>query len=232
MRKKYLALFITGLFAGDIQAEWEFELSPYLYLLNAKADVNSDIYSGTLTRSFNQIYKVLDNAYFLKFIAKNDHWVSSFGMTHAKVSYHGDIDAISISAMAKYRTIYGTTGYQFIINPNLNIDLMAGLRYWEFKSSISADGANVNPSKYWSEPLLIAKATYQFIPDFFIEGNAELGTFSKNHSWQLGGNLNYNISDNWSAVIGYKWEYVKPNIEAADLKIKTNGAIIGASYRF
>ncbi|EJK8625231.1 hypothetical protein ACY19I_19815 [Morganella morganii] len=232
MKKKSLPILTICLFISNAQAEWEFEASPYLYLLNTNANINSDIYSGTLTRSFGQILKNLDNAYFFSFSAKNNHWISSFSITHAKLTHNGIIDSIPFSAMAKYTSLYGATGYQFNITPDLNIDLMAGVRHWAFKSSLSVGDKNESPSKYWVEPLIIAKTKYQLTPKVSMELNTEISIHSNNHSRQLGTNISYGISKNWSATIGYKWEYLKPDIDGIDLKIKTNGAVLGGTYRF
>lgn len=240
MKKSSLLIAASCLFASAAQAEWQFEISPYVYFLNAKAEVNSALYHGTLRQSFSQIFKNLDNAFFLRTIARNDHWVIEAGAAHAKVSYDDHIGVpygpqtinLPISAMAKYTALDLIGGYTFKPRENFSVDLMGGLRYWAFKSSLSFGPESEHPTKYWTQPLIVTRAIYDISPDFALVGRGELGTFSSDHSWTIGLNLDYKITQNWIANVGYKWEYFKPNIEISDIKIRTNGFTLGFSYRF
>lgn len=215
---------------------WQFDITPYLFLPNVKADISTPVESGRLKMPFSKIDKMIDQAYFLQFVASKNQWISMVNAQRVKLkkSTHVELDKNSedASGTIRYTSIYAATGYHFQVTEPFTIDLLGGARYTRIKDNFSLARESVQLKTNWFTPMLQLRTKYEFTPNFNAMIYANTDVFSSNRTWIATGVLNYYITKHWIADAGYQWQHVKSGTDLVKTRTRLHGFLFGVTYRF
>lgn len=109
----------------------------------------------------------------------------------------------------------GFAGYRLPIdNPRLKLFGIAGARYFSVNADIGLNvpvagvGLSDSQGRDWVDPLIGLTGRYQLDGKYFVTGEADIGGYARNITWQTFGALGYQFSSAVSATVGFRALYV------------------------
>jgi hypothetical protein len=89
-------------------------------------------------------------------------------------------------------------------------------------------------NKQWVDPIIGARAQYNFNDRWFVAGNADIGGFgvSSDITWSLEATVGYNFTRNVSAELGYRHLYTDYSDGGFDYEMAQAGIYTGLNIRF
>lgn len=237
---KTLITLLIGI-SGQAQAEdWVFQISPYLYMPNVTNDIKTPYTPAmSLERPFSEVYSALDDALFIQALARKDNWVTLADLNYSKLSQEGHVTLPFVGRQhatgeIKYTSLSLMTGYRFIPEQyqQLSFDLLGGLRYWSFKNQLSLSSYQASFSKQWVEPVIAGRLRYSITKDLSFIGYIDRDMSLDNQSWQWSALVNYDLTKSTSLSAGYKAQRIHPVLSKESIVSKSEGILVGFSYRF
>jgi hypothetical protein len=227
---------------------YQFFVTPYLWLASVHAttltplarepQVNSNV-------STIDLLSHLDGAPFmgsfearygaLGFLADAIHLPVSTKITTHDIFFQGG------NAELKADTGTGIALYRFLEDPVQFADAGLGFRAWGFSANLSLNpgllqGAAVNRSAGWTDPLIGGRYHREFGNGFGLTAYGDVGGFGVGaHSdWQVLGTIDYTLNPSWNLHLGYR--SLNFNITGSEgnfgFNVHMRGPIIAGTFRF
>jgi hypothetical protein len=130
-------------------------------------------------------------------------------------------------------------GYRVVNLERGSIDLLAGVRIWHLRSSITFGAGRLpqvdaSESKNWADPVVGARGIYSLSPRLFLSGKFDVGGFDvgSHATGQLFGAAGINIKPRLALMAG--WRYLAVNYKSDGFIFNTamHGPIFGAKFKF
>lgn len=223
-------------------ASWRAQLTAYAWLpsLSGTIALGDGLPTFHESMSRSDILKDLNGAFFLNGTLRHDRFVLMGDLTWASVSrdanlpqslgglpIKGKVDTLALTALA---------GYSVIEQSDFTLDLAAGARAWRLKGTVDVDALSAHGSKTnsWVEPVIAARARWQFAPDWSLIAYVDGGGFDlgKSRTWQVYGTLNYRVNDQFYVSAGWRHLSLRYNDGGEILDSDLTGPLVGATYRF
>lgn len=222
---------------------WEFAITPYFWAAGVKADIetpqgeeiNSDL-------SFGDILDALKFALMFSFDAKHGRFVSTqdFFLISLGDSADGHIGPIPLDADLDLKLRWTTHlfGYRVVDKGPMFVDLLAGGRFTMIKVDLDLDVLqqtfNRDSKKTEFGPVIGSRVRFPLGDKWGVGINGDIGGFGvgADLSWELIGNIQYDISDRWRLAAGWRHLYAKQTKNDFDVHIKLDGPILGVTYSF
>ncbi|MBC2859439.1 hypothetical protein [Stappia sp. 28M-7] len=241
-----LALGAGLLPAAGAQAQegWRFQITPYAWAPSLSGNIRPRpaLPTASFDRPFSDILENLDGAFFLSGTARYDRFVVFGDFTWSAVSEQDRIAlpfapfGFDVHGQVRQLSATLTGGYSVVDRPEFTLDLMAGARLWYLDASVNiqAAGLAANQSDTWLDPVVAARARWQFAPDWSVIGYADFGGFGAGSqlTWQAVGTLNYRVTDNVFVSAGYRHMGLDYDRGGMRLDIDMSGPLAGVTYRF
>ena len=228
--------------------EWQFELTPYLWLAGIKGEFGNGVAGGQPPRvdaSFDNLLDSLDAIFMGSFEARKGQWAFlgdivylSFSkdtsiklapnLASPGVKLNSELEGTVFSLGAAYRVAPGPT----------SIDVLGGLRYYSLKPSVNVTvGAVqrlVEPKSEWTDPILGARVRHAFSPTWAFTGYADIGGFGvgSDFTYQVYVGVEYAFSKTFSAKLGYRQLHFDYEKNDRNLDLTFGGAVLGLGLRF
>ena len=242
-----LGIFILG-WRPAIADEWQFQLTPYLWLAGIKGEFGNGVAGGQPPRvdaSFDNLLSSLDMLFMGSFEARNGRWgvlgdvvYLSFSkeasiklapnLPSPGVKLDAEFDGTILSLGATYRIATGAT----------TVDVLGGLRYYSLKPSVSVTIGPiqrvVEPNSDWTDPIIGMRARHQFSPKWAVNGYADIGGFGvgSDFTYQVYVGMEYAFTKTFSANLGYRQLYVDYKKDDRKIDLTFGGAMVGIGIRF
>lgn len=231
---------LHGVVAAQAQADdnWRFQLTPYVWMSGLDGHIRP--FQGAPTadvdKSFSDILKNLDAAFFLTGTARKGPWV-----LHADVSYASTSDAaqlpLGLSANARVRqsSVTLTGGRNWQPTPHASLDLLGGVRLWDIKATVQVPGvASAQSTTFFADPVIALRWRQDLAPRWSTLVYADVGGFGvgSDFTGQLMASINYQWQENWYLSLGYRHLRVNYRHEGRRLDFGQTGPLIGATYQF
>lgn len=221
---------------------WRAQLTAYAWLPSLDGTIalgdGLPVFHESMSRS--DILKDLNGAFFLNGSLRRDRFVILGDFTWSSVSkdgilptpignlgIEGKVDALFVTALA---------GYSVIEQPAFTLDLAGGARAWRLKASVDVAALDFRGSKTnsWVEPIIAARARWQFAPDWSLIGYVDAGgsDIGKSRTWQLYGTVNYRVNDQFYVSAGWRHLSLRYRDGSQSIDTDLSGPLIGATYRF
>lgn len=222
------------------------QISPYVWAAGIDADVSPFRRAPTvpIDLSFGEVLDSLRLGGFVNLWARRDRFVISADAMHVDLSDRGDVAALpglgptpGLSARVDSRQTAATlmAGWRARTGPGLTLDLLAGLRWWDLSTTVSARFAGL--SRSWSEgfswvdPVAGLRAFLPLGTRASVLIQADVGVGAR-RTWQALGTLNYVLTDHLSASAGYKALAVDYNEDGHVFDATLSGPVLGLTWRF
>ncbi|WP_157961718.1 hypothetical protein [Acuticoccus kandeliae] len=224
--------------------EWSFGIAPYFWGAGLSGDIAQfGLPAISVDASFSDIWDSLD----FGAMAVTEFRFRRFGvftdLVYVKLSgakaTEESILADSVSLNTQTLTFTIAPEYRAIETDKASLDVMAGARVWSVDTDLRfrggvLDGVSANDGDTWVDPLIGIKGRYDFTDRFFVTGWGMIGGFgvSSEFMWDAWGGLGYQISNNFSAVVGYRGMGVDYKDDGFKYDIIEHGPVIGGILRF
>jgi opacity protein-like surface antigen len=231
-----------------IADEWQFQLTPYLWLAGIKGEFGNGVAGGQpphVDASFDNLLSSLDMLFMGSFEARNGRWgvlgdlvYLSFSkdasiklapnLPSPGVKLNAELDGTVFSLGATYRVATGATA----------VDVLGGLRYYSLRPSVNVTigpvQRAVEPNSDWTDPIVGMRVRHEFSPKWALNGYADVGGFGvgSDFTYQVYLGMEYAFSRTFSANLGYRqlhFDYQKDN---SNLNLTFGGAMLGLGVRF
>jgi hypothetical protein len=224
-------------------SDWEFAGTPYLWASGAKAKIETPQGENiNVDESFTDILGDLKFAMMGAFEAKHGRFVSVQDLMYLSIgsSAHGHLGPIPLDAHVdeKLLTTSHLFGYRVVDNGPMFVDVFAGGRLTSIKVDLDIDAPLVSfhrsSKKTQFGPVIASRVRFPLGDKWGVGVYGDLGGFGvgADLSWQLLGTVQYDISDRWRLLAGWRHFYAKQTKNDFDVHLKLDGPILGATFRF
>lgn len=225
------------------QPYWSFTAGTYLWAAGMSGDVGQfGLPPVSVESSFSDILKHLDFGAMLVAELRYGDFGLFNDFMYIKLSGENatprGIVANSVSVDSQSVTYTAAGEYRLIDDPSGSLDLLAGARVWSVDTDISFsggvfDGQTFSEGDTWVDALAGVKGRLNLNHEWYLSGWAMAGGGSSDYMWDLWGGVGYQVSDKFSALVGYRASGVNyDNGDGFVFDVVQQGPVIGAIYRF
>lgn len=228
-------------------AEWQYELTPYLWAARMNGDVKvGPLPKTTLDMKFSDILSTLDFGFMSAFEARKGQWGLLFDGMYMKNSDSASASrsgAPTVDAKMKLRqTMLSAAMFYRVSDGEAPVDIIAGLRYNNIDSDAKINAAingltgtiKEEGRKHWTDPYIGIRARYPIAERWAATAYGDIGGFNvgSDRTWQASLGLSYAISKTASANFGYR--YLKTDYDEGGFlyDMRNDGVYGGVSFRF
>lgn len=228
---------------GSGGSGWEFAVTPYLWASGTKVDIDTPQgESIKVDESFTDILGDLKFAFMGTFEVKHGRFVSVQDIIFLSLgsSADGHIGPIplDVDVDEKLLTTTHLFGYRVVDQGPMFVDLFAGARITSVKVDLDLTGPlqtiERDSKKTEFGPVIASRFRAPLGGKWGVGIYGDLGGFGvgADLSWQLLGTVQYDLSDRWRLLAGWRHFSAKQSKNDFDVHIKLDGPILGATYRF
>ena len=146
----------------------------------------------------------------------------------------------TISAEVKYKETILTPefGVRVIQHEKINVDLLAGFRYWHMETTLNLTPAPANnlfntSAKSWADPLIGARfqlpLSTKMTATVWGDYNPLAGVGAK-LDYQIVAALSYKIKPKWALDAGWRYLYLDYRKTILDTQVAMSGVVLGVTY--
>ncbi len=226
--------------AADHEGQgWSYQITPYVWAAGLGGDITPFTGAPTvsISKSFSEILKDLDAAFFISGFARRDRFVLLGDLSYSSSSKAG-IAPGGIPAEGKLSqtslTLAG--GYRVVSEPTVSVDLLGGARLWRLKASVAtpAPVPQGSFSKTFVDPIVAVRANFALAPRWSAIAYADVGGFGvgSRSTGQFVGTVNYQMRDDFYLSGGYRVLNVDYRSGGTRVDVTMSGPLFGATWRF
>jgi len=230
----FVSSFSNNLYAGE---NWEFELSPYIWMVSMKGDITVKGQTSDVDLSFSDFLDDLKFAAAAHFEATKKKgprlgfWLDG---TYMKLESDANIGPINLDIQNQFLIVEGAFFLNLdkwilgrnsnSLNGNLNkpyisLDAFAGARYWYMDAEFDFKGqgpigvsGNLKADQNWVDPFIGLRSWIYLNDRLRMTLRADFGGFgigsASDFSWLGWVGFLYSITERIEAVIGYRALYI------------------------
>lgn len=239
MRNLFAAASLITLALPAAAGEWRGQITPYVWATGLGGDITpfSGAPSMSFEKSFSDLMKDLDGAFFLSGYARRDRLVVMGDFSWSSSSKSGWIPP-GVPAEGKLTqsslTLLG--GYRAVAQERLALDLLAGARAWSIKGSVSAAGGALksSPSEEFVDPILALRANVALAPRWSALVYLDFGGFGlgSEQTGQVVATANYQVNDALYISAGYRHLMLDYRSGGTRMDVTMSGPLVGLTWRF
>lgn len=240
MKSLVFATALATCAAGAATAEeWTTQITPYAWAAGMGGTLTP--YRGapslSFDKSFSDVMEDLDAAFFLSGSARRDRLVILGDFSWSSSSRAGRLDSgIPAEGELTQRSVTLTAGYRAIQNDRMSLDVLAGMRAWKLKASVSVAGGAISAShtETFVDPIIAARARFDLSPRWsavFYYDRGGFGVGSESTS-QAVVTANYRVNDRLGIAAGYRRLDVDYRSGGTRMDVTMSGPVVSLSWRF
>jgi hypothetical protein len=225
------------------QDGWSFAISPYAWLPGLSTSVDTAQGTVDIDTSASDAISDLDFAFMAAAEARKDRWGLILDYIYSDISTSDDTPLgllWSSGEIDTKMTVFTTyAGYRVFENDRALVDVLGGARFYWLDVDLTLQpgllpGQSFDLKGNWADPVLGARARYDFTDKWFGTALADYGGFggSSEESWQALATVGYQFNPAWSVQGGWRYLDTKKRLEGIDVDVGLNGAVVGFTYRF
>lgn len=222
----------------------EILVTGYLFAsaLNGRASTTSSLPPANIDLSFGDVLDDLDFGFMTTVEMRRGRWGFMGDLMYSKVSPGGTVPGpLPLNASLEQRStiLQANALYRVHEDAKLDVDLGAGLRYWNIdnQGSVSLTGGGSAPfadNKSWMDPVVMARATARLGGPWSMTIAGDVGGFGAGSelTYQLLGSINYNKDERKTFRVGYRVLSVDYNKDGFVYDIRMQGPVVAMTFRF
>jgi hypothetical protein len=141
-----------------------------------------------------------------------------------------------VDVKVKGNVVEGYVGYELTGSKTSHVDVFAGARYYDLKTSLGLregvlPGTLASSDRDWVDGVVGVRFDMMFAPNWEAFASADVGAGGSELSWQLYGGIGYRFG--WGSVLG-GWRHLHIDYDKGDFRLDAalTGPFIGASFQF
>ncbi len=233
-----VAIAIAVLPARAHAEDWNFALSPYVWLTQSKGETSIGPISADIDMGFDDTLSDLRLAAMLNFRAENGPWAIQVDGVWADLesNFKGNVATADVNT-----TLWlGSANGRYRVTDKW--ELFAGVRY--FRQDVDIDllvgpiPASVKATADWLDPVVGARLDTPLSSKWTFTLQGDIGGFGvgSNLSWQAWANFDYRFSETGSLALGWRhlaWDYEEGSgIKEFTYDAYLTGPVVGLTFRF
>jgi opacity protein-like surface antigen len=224
-----LSLVMAVTVGAAEEGSWNWGLSPYAWMSGMEGDVAVGPTVSHVDMSFSDVLDVLEVAAFVSIDGNNGRWgvVSDFayvGLDDTQDTAIGNVkaelDEVLISAIPYVRVV---------TCDKMTVDVGAGVRYMDIDVKVSTPARNINGSRDWADPIVMARLRRQLTEKCFLNLAGDIGGFGveSDFTWQVTATAGRAITENVDLLVGYRHLDIDYRDGEFDYDLATRGFAVG-----
>ncbi|MEO9777915.1 MAG: porin family protein [Sedimentitalea sp.] len=222
------------------QNDWDYEGTIYLFMPETTTSISTPVQTLDGRLSFSDALSNLDLAFMGAVGASNGRWSFFLDYMYTDLSFSSPPPNPSFSNVDTAVTtqiLNGYAAYRVYDEPTVQIDLAAGFRWFDAKSTMSLQpvppGVIASVDESWINPVIGLRAQLQFSDRWAGTAFFDYGGFeSGEETWQALLTADYELNDNWVLRGGYRYITFDHATATGSFSFTQSGPIFGATYRF
>lgn len=222
---------------------WEVAVVPYIWASAVKADIETPLGENVeIDESFTDILGNLKFVFMGAMDIRHDRFVAVQDLIFLSMESkdEGSIGPGLVESETDLRMVVSTTlaGYRAVDNGPMFLDLMAGARITSIRAELELSGPLQTVERESSEtkfsPILASRFRVPLGDRWGLAVYGDLGGFgiTADISWQLMGTIQYDISDHWRALVGWRHFEAHQDKNGFDIDLALDGPFLTVGYRF
>lgn len=219
--------------------DWTGQITPYVWATGMGGSLTPYAGAPTLSfdKSFSDVIKDLDGAFFLSGYARKDRLVLFGDLSWSSSSKDGLLaPGLPAEGRLRQRSITLLAGYRAIAKDDVTLDLLAGARAWDIDARISVAGGAISasPGEKFVDPILAVRANFALAPRWSAILYADVGGFGvgSDSTFQVMATANYQLADKVFVSAGYRRLDVDYTDGGTHLDVTMAGPLFGVTWRF
>ena len=229
---------ILAVCALNAHAEWEYEVTPYLWAVAQNGETGNSTSQAEFDASFSDILSNLDMALLLAFNAEQERWGVKLDSIYMDIS--ADAKVLNSKIDVDVQQTLLSAGLFYKPQQIEGLKLHAGARYvdldngFDFKGGIVPVNFSKNLGDSWTEAYIGAQYSIVFNPQLSLNLYGDVGGFSgqSDSMYQAAVILDYAINDRFSVKGGYRILDMDYDTTDFVFDAKTDGIALGLGIRF
>jgi opacity protein-like surface antigen len=222
---------------------WRFALSPYVWFTGVSGDATVRSQTDSIQADFGDLFDNLKFAFSGFAEARNGR----FSIV-TDIMYYNLSQGIPLPGLGEYSggsTRLQTTEvaaiglFTLAEAPAYRLEMGGGVRLWWMTNEINLDAGklparSVRSTSNWADPIISARGTFRLSDTWSATLYGDVGGFGLGSelTWQALATIDWRVTQNISASIGYRWIYIDYAKGEAEVSMNMTGPIIGATLRF
>jgi hypothetical protein len=246
-RAATLAWALCGLMTSSVSAHADESngtrviVTGYLFgsAIKGQASPTSGLPPADIDLSFSDVLQDLDFGFMTAVEVRKGRWGFVGDLMYSNVSPSATVPGplpLTGSLDQKSLTLQGNVFYRVHEGDGINVDLGAGLRYWNIKNVGTLDPGRIGFShrETWIDPVLVARMTARIDGPWSVTLAGDVGGSGggSDLTWQLLGTVNYQKNDRFTFRAGYRVLSVDYNQDGFVYDVAMRGPVIGVSMSF
>ena len=232
-------------FAQDVSEDWQVSVTGYLWISAYDNEVEDGSTGETsdASASFGEIFDHLSAVPLVGKVEVQYKRAGVYGdLLYLKMSADRTINRPILGPIVAESDLATTTVtlagfYRVVQSDDLNVDLLAGLRYMKLKLDLDIQGTvagfSRDGSQSFTEPIIGARATKSIGHRSSLTGYGDYGGFGGSRTvWQLYGLYNYQLTPKLTASAGYRYFKIEIDKDRFSSDVKLSGPLLALTYRF
>jgi opacity protein-like surface antigen len=221
---------------------WQFSLTPYFWAAGLDGDVGVGGRTASVDVGFSDIADTLDMGALLTFEARKQRWGLLLDVIYLKMSTDEGTPGPLFSNVdlgTKELVLEGDIAYRVLEREHGGLDVLGGFRYWNQDTELDLGagllpGIELSQSENWVDPVVGVRYETALAKRWSLRLRGDIGGFgvSSDFTWQAFARVNYDISDRFSVVFGYRHLDVDFEDDGFTYDVATSGPALGVSLRF
>lgn len=228
------------------ESGWQFSVAPYGWLAGMKGDMGVVEQVEPVAVDFGFFSDILGaikmtgmgrfDARHGRFVASGDIFYISLGASKGiKIR---EVDFLDVDLKSKLFFTTMQAGYRAVDQDRLFVDLLAGARLTYSKTGLDLTGPqrsfSGSRSETWFDPIVAVRFQAPLGERLSLRTYGDIGGFGvgSHLTWQLLGEVHYDLSQRWSLTAGWRHLDVDYDHNGFVFDAALDGPIFGAVYRF
>lgn len=242
-----LALTLSGTAVAAGESDWNYNLSPYIWLSGSSGEVSSIPGQPAIPFDLSAKDAVEDNevSYMLVFQGKKDKHGFLLDLIYTDTTSDEDVVpalGLEVQATSKNTMLSAAYVYEVHNEGGTVVDVFGGLRYWDVDSILKFKGGRgllagqkIKNSEDWVDPVGGVKIHHRFDDsNLYMSGWLAVGGFGvgSDSFYDTSINVGYQWSDTIGTTIGYRLFDVDYDDNGFVYDAKNDGLTLGLTWKF
>jgi predicted porin len=232
-----VALTLLPATARAQSAEWEFQVTPYLWLAGVSGRIGLGIGSGApVEADFSSLFENLKGGLMAEFDGRKGRWGFLFDGMYIKLGATSPLESPYVDAtLDETQQLYQLGGTYRVNEGEVPVDLVLGARYFYLNTTLTLTGPlglGASTTKNWADAIVGARVAVPLAKRLRLLGYGDVGTGGSNLTWQAIAGVSYDFSKTVSGRFGYRYLSIDYDNEGFFYDMAQGGFVLGVGIVF
>ncbi len=225
-------VLVSGINARAEDGEWDWNISPYAWLIGLDGDIEARGVLTSIDESFTDAISKLTVAGMLHVDGNDGNWGTMGDLVYLNLDDSSDTPIGKIDAGVE-QWIMSVIPYVRVRSGEMTtLDVGIGARYLYTSLDVDTPIASVSESKSWVDPILLARLNIQATDNLYFSLIGDIGGFglSSDFTWQAAATAGYKVSELIDLMLGFRYLDVDYSDSSFRYDAVSSGLTLGVRF--